>query len=338
MRFQSYFYPRSPCGERQAEQPLPTATIAISIHALLAESDNAANDDEQNTFVFLSTLSLRRATSRYTGGAAAIHNFYPRSPCGERRKHQRQGAGGERISIHALLAESDAGCASGNPARRPFLSTLSLRRATGVPFSRLAYDYKFLSTLSLRRATCGVCWMSLWMRYFYPRSPCGERRTKTALTSTVLNFYPRSPCGERHLPQRNCAAGAKFLSTLSLRRATITLKEYAFRHGNFYPRSPCGERRFSFWRCTAQRIFLSTLSLRRATLPGGDRPRHAGISIHALLAESDPRSRWVPRHTQISIHALLAESDGKLAAVITGNGAFLSTLSLRRATQPLTVI
>ena len=261
--------------------------------------------------------------------------FYPRSPCGERRKHQRQGAGGERISIHALLAESDAGCASGNPARRPFLSTLSLRRATGVPFSRLAYDYKFLSTLSLRRATCGVCWMSLWMRYFYPRSPCGERRTKTALTSTVLNFYPRSPCGERHLPQRNCAAGAKFLSTLSLRRATITLKEYAFRHGNFYPRSPCGERRFSFWRCTAQRIFLSTLSLRRATLPGGDRPRHAGISIHALLAESDPRSRWVPRHTQISIHALLAESDQPRPTAKAKNNTFLSTLSLRRATALL---
>ena len=175
MRFQSYFYPRSPCGERQAEQPLPTATIAISIHALLAESDNAANDDEQNTFVFLSTLSLRRATSRYTGGAAAIHNFYPRSPCGERRKHQRQGAGGERISIHALLAESDAGCASGNPARRPFLSTLSLRRATSSPAELRRWceisihallaesDHysqgirfstrQFLSTLSLRRAT-----------------------------------------------------------------------------------------------------------------------------------------------------------------------------------------
>ena len=169
------FYPRSPCGERQAEQPLPTATIAISIHALLAESDNAANDDEQNTFVFLSTLSLRRATSRYTGGAAAIHNFYPRSPCGERRKHQRQGAGGERISIHALLAESDAGCASGNPARRPFLSTLSLRRATSSPAELRRWceisihallaesDHysqgirfstrQFLSTLSLRRAT-----------------------------------------------------------------------------------------------------------------------------------------------------------------------------------------
>ena len=153
---------------------------------------------------------------------------------------------------------------------------------------KVLVENAFLSTLSLRRATQAV----------------------PAATPRAGHFYPRSPCGERHLPQRNCAAGAKFLSTLSLRRATITLKEYAFRHGNFYPRSPCGERRFSFWRCTAQRIFLSTLSLRRATLPGGDRPRHAGISIHALLAESD----------------------GKLAAVITGNGAFLSTLSLRRAT------
>ena len=175
MRFQSYFYPRSPCGERQAEQPLPTATIAISIHALLAESDNAANDDEQNTFVFLSTLSLRRATSRYTGGAAAIHNFYPRSPCGERRKHQRQGAGGERISIHALLAESDAGCASGNPARRPFLSTLSLRRATqGADPGRQKRGISIHALLAesdrIRRLHMAD------FDNFYPRSPCGERQ------------------------------------------------------------------------------------------------------------------------------------------------------------------
>ena len=33
------------------------------------------------------------------------------------------------------------------------------------------------------------------------------------------------------------------------------------------------------------------------------------ISIHALLAESDPRKTDVPGAIEISIHALLAESD-----------------------------
>ena len=37
--FQSYFYPRSPCGERQALAYEVMAWNDISIHALLAESD-----------------------------------------------------------------------------------------------------------------------------------------------------------------------------------------------------------------------------------------------------------------------------------------------------------
>ena len=35
----SHFYPRSPCGERQALGLLGWLRVLISIHALLAESD-----------------------------------------------------------------------------------------------------------------------------------------------------------------------------------------------------------------------------------------------------------------------------------------------------------
>ena len=34
------FYPRSPCGERRSERPETRRSYAISIHALLAESDD----------------------------------------------------------------------------------------------------------------------------------------------------------------------------------------------------------------------------------------------------------------------------------------------------------
>ena len=101
---------------------------------------------------------------------------------------------------------------------------------------------------------------------------------------------------------------------------------------NFYPRSPCGERRYWFGIPLVGRAFLSTLSLRRATARRASRQQPAGISIHALLAESDlagpsgpaflynfyPRSPcgerlrlcWFSLITlPISIHALLAESD-----------------------------
>ena len=136
-RFQSfcqsgkhYFYPRSPCGERPIIQKITILTIAISIHALLAESDALINCNSNFTQKFLSTLSLRRATAPWPARLAARLNFYPRSPCGERRSlRQLQSAlrrdfyprspCGERhapsqhpcprskISIHALLAESD---------------------------------------------------------------------------------------------------------------------------------------------------------------------------------------------------------------------------------------
>ena len=101
------FYPRSPCGERQrakcliAKCQLFLSTLSlrratrfalnvkrnlrISIHALLAESDEAMAEQWGNYIRFLSTLSLRRATkNRMTTSKRVL------------------------ISIHALLAESDS--------------------------------------------------------------------------------------------------------------------------------------------------------------------------------------------------------------------------------------
>ena len=102
-----------------------------------------------------------------------------------------------------------------------------------------------------------------------------------------------------------------FLSTLSLRRATLENPARAFLISYFYPRSPCGERLRPTGRPAYHTGFLSTLSLRRATRLG-------------LLG-------WL--RVLISIHALLAESDGISSIRIIGFLEFLSTLSLRRATN-----
>ena len=56
----------------------------ISIHALLAESDVPGNIVLTNVLLFLSTLSLRRATLPDLRLHSAATHFYPRSPCGER--------------------------------------------------------------------------------------------------------------------------------------------------------------------------------------------------------------------------------------------------------------
>ena len=57
---------------------------AISIHALLAESDFSPILTVFTGGLFLSTLSLRRATGPMERGQVYYINFYPRSPCGER--------------------------------------------------------------------------------------------------------------------------------------------------------------------------------------------------------------------------------------------------------------
>ena len=59
-----YFYPRSPCGERLSERVPLAESTAISIHALLAESDAMQVVIVVMNALFLSTLSLRRATAK----------------------------------------------------------------------------------------------------------------------------------------------------------------------------------------------------------------------------------------------------------------------------------
>ena len=103
----------------------------ISIHALLAESDGRSWRKQLNHHKFLSTLSLRRATVKFSVSGSVLV-----------------------ISIHALLAESDS---------------LTERRHWQVG--------QFLSTLSLRRATVASLLAVGGSRYFYPRSPCGERQS-----------------------------------------------------------------------------------------------------------------------------------------------------------------
>ena len=85
----------------------------ISIHALLAESDLFSLFGVFLVCIFLSTLSLRRATWDLTGGLSCDAYFYPRSPCGERQPTSGILRFNPLISIHALLAESDI---KGKPA------------------------------------------------------------------------------------------------------------------------------------------------------------------------------------------------------------------------------
>ena len=151
----------------------------------------------------------------------------------------------------------------------------------------------------------------LFRRYFYPRSPCGERRmyacstahtakflstlslrratsSKIISSSIIAYFYPRSPCGERLRQAFSCTA----------------------RHTYFYPRSPCGERPDGSICFDSRLLFLSTLSLRRATCN-----THGNTSFIQIFLST------------LSLRRATRKSCEGISYFI-----FLSTLSLRRAT------
>ena len=193
----------------------------ISIHALLAESDGDTTYSIGTLSTFLSTLSLRRATRPKDLKSRRMVFLSTLSL----RRATLINIGFLFcllfISIHALLAESDT----------PSI----LRHCT---------TYLFLSTLSLRRATQRGQFVWIPDCYFYPRSPCGERRgVITACPPLPSYFYPRSPCGERHRPHlRGCSLiGISIHALLAESDAVV-----------------------SYTSCLPL-VFLSTLSLRRAT-------------------------------------------------------------------------
>ena len=80
-----YFYPRSPCGERQQAKAFKVSALRISIHALLAESDNLRVVDGSRSSII--SIHALLAESDGVDGSGSVAT--------------------SKISIHALLAESD---------------------------------------------------------------------------------------------------------------------------------------------------------------------------------------------------------------------------------------
>ena len=149
----SYFYPRSPCGERLRVSVGDAHVCVISIHALLAESDTTFSGTVHRKEISIHALLAESDLCRCCVRSCSWHYFYPRSPCGERRGTYVSASPANVISIHALLAESDGQYPVTAMMCKIFLSTLSLRRATSGHLHTGALHKVFLSTLSLRRAT-----------------------------------------------------------------------------------------------------------------------------------------------------------------------------------------
>ena len=214
---------------------------AISIHALLAESDGYSQilslspqyfnprspcgerlspvTSRGGHMIFQSTLSLRRATAPGNRKPCAMVDFNPRSPCGERRRQRRTIQCRFRISIHALLAESDFLYYQDKFERSRFQSTLSLRRATCAWLPLLGRrDISIHALLAESDRDAGI----------------GELDLIISIHALLAESDGEGGCVMRTINV--------FQSTLSLRRATPLLPVVTTVFAYFNPRSPCGER------------------------------------------------------------------------------------------------
>ena len=168
----TYFYPRSPCGERPIKR-----------------------ERGYYSYTFLSTLSLRRATRAWPNIGPAkwisIHALLAESDLYQHGRPARR-----VISIHALLAESDFTVKVGRSNRNISIHALLAESDANANFmvERVSYFYP--------RSPCGE-----QRSYFRPYRECVSisihalLAESDAISGTNLlysdYFYPRSPCGER---------------------------------------------------------------------------------------------------------------------------------------------
>ncbi len=259
--------------------------FGISIHALLAESDSNACCAATISRLFLSTLSLRRATyylADYGNNVAiSIHALLAESD------YIRSNVPNfSSISIHALLAESDGAATLAKYQylhfypRSPCGERLLL---TVVPYGQ----YKISIHALLAESDISQLQCIHGRKHFYPRSPCGERlfRQNYECFEWIISIHALLAESDGWSLNIN---GAMKISIHALLAESDRFGGWLIPHNrNFYPRSPCGERPIVYNIVFVPGKFLSTLSLRRATVGASQGANIEHISIHALLAESD---------------------------------------------------
>ena len=188
---QTYFYPRSPRGERQMHLSKRANGKKISIHAPREGSDpNRRNLRGAGSHFYPRSPRGERLPTMQALWRLP-RNFYPRSPRGERPPLSKMPP---RLSI--FLSTLPARGATIDWPRRNrisrFLSTLPARGAT--PHSQsITATTPFLSTLPARGATDYIQPELVAQVDFYPRSPRGERRTQVERRLADLEISIHAP-------------------------------------------------------------------------------------------------------------------------------------------------
>ena len=228
-----------------------------------------------------------------------------------------------------------------------------------MPEHILSLSYGFLSALPARGAT-GEAIEAVSPEDISIRAPReGSDRRLHRRRFCTRYFYPRSPRGERPIQLEPATGVSLFLSALPARGATIVrfacclllrISIRAPREGsdkccrllilrdvNFYPRSPRGERRYF---CFAILPFCISIRAPREGSDASTRHLHkdSGISIRAPREGSDLREIILQRRLIISIRAPREGSDTMRFKICRIIKRFLSALPARGATLEIPVM
>ena len=259
---------------------------------------------------FQSTHPLRGATpaTPVTSGTAGYFN--PRTPCGVRP-----------------VVECDS------TFKALFQSTHPLRGAT-APHDVVPR----VEAISIHAPLAGCdpvgSRLTIHLRNFNPRTPCGVRRRSTRSQGRTRYFNPRTPCGVRPAPQHRRPWASDFnpRTPCGVRRHQPTWVQSP---SYFNPRTPCGVRLATLTLDSGGFEFQSTHPLRGATLPRRRADINSRISIHAPLAGCDMALPPQPQKTKRfqSTHPLRGATSAP--AWTAWKKRFQSTHPLRGATMPL---
>ena len=216
-----------------------------------------------------------------------------------------------QFSIHALLAESDCPPFSSFLDLLPFLSTLSLRRATVDRAIVLRALADFLSTLSLRRATVVAAHALRRFKFSIHALLAESDRQAADLPAAQEGFSIHALLAESDAIMATVGPELHFsIHALLAESDDGDLSDWALQMFSIHALLAESDASSSASRPTTS-SFLSTLSLRRATWRLPTLRRSRGFFY--------PRSPCGERHSARNWN--------------NNNATFLSTLSLRRATE-----
>ena len=235
------FNPRSPCGERPRGTPGAVYQKNISIHAprVGSDGDNAQPFGELDISIHAPRVgSDKYAIIRRSQGGISIHA--PRVGSDINDFHVRCGTN----EFQSTLPVWGATPAVAAPAAEEDDISIHAPRVGSDVIIRNSYKIFPISIHAPRVGSDNACfWTACTKKAFQSTLPVwGATNIINKTFQKIKYFNPRSPCGERRRNSAPPTRTKRFQSTLPVWGATTWPDVQRCKRPHFNPRSPCGER------------------------------------------------------------------------------------------------